>query len=124
MILKSLLPDYVKLDKTIDHVRLRSSLNTNKTTMFTEKTFFYTILGITQSHSGPLGNIEESFEFIPGSHKSNKPININGIDKNYSKCDCINGGILDGGRQPILYSFALDKSTGYKKYRSLNKLTF
>ena len=32
------------------------------------------------------------------------------------KCDCIDGSILDGCRQPILYSFVLDKPAGYKVF--------
>ena len=30
------------------------------------------------------------------------------------KCDCIDGSIQDGVRQPILFSFVLDKPSGYK----------
>ena len=32
------------------------------------------------------------------------------------KCDCIDGSIQDGIRQPILYSFVLDKLPGYKVF--------
>ena len=32
------------------------------------------------------------------------------------KCDCIDGSIQDGVRQPILYSFLLDKPAGYKVF--------
>ena len=45
------------------------------------------------------------------------------------KCDCINGSIQDGIRQPILFSFVLDKPSGYKvfsepetiHYKKINK---
>ena len=30
------------------------------------------------------------------------------------KCDCIDGSLQDGIRQPILFSFVLDKPSGYK----------
>ena len=53
------------------------------------------------------------------------------------KCDAINGSIQDGIRQPILFSFVLNKPSGYKvfcepetihykkKYKSvLNTITF
>ena len=56
--LKSLLPNNVKVKITIDDYRLRSTLTTNKTIKFTKKTFFYAILGFTQSHSESLGDIE------------------------------------------------------------------
>ena len=32
------------------------------------------------------------------------------------KCDIIDGSIVDGFRQTILYSFALDKKPGYKVF--------
>ena len=32
------------------------------------------------------------------------------------KCDCIDGSIQDGVRQPILFSFVLDKPAGYKDF--------
>ena len=45
------------------------------------------------------------------------------------KCDCFDGSIQDGIRQPILYSFVLDKPSGYKifsepetiHYKKINK---
>ena len=45
--LKYILPDNVKVSVTIDDVRLKSNLKTNETLTFTEKSFFYTILGYT-----------------------------------------------------------------------------
>ena len=51
---------------------------------------------------------------IAGSYKSDKPVNITGIDKMQSKCDCINGSIVNGTREPILYSFALRSSPGHR----------
>ena len=46
---------------------------------------------------------------IPGSCKSDKPKNIGGVEKVNPKCDCVNGSIVNGVREPIRYSFALDK---------------
>ena len=45
------------------------------------------------------------------------------------KCDCIDGSIQDGLRQSILFSFVLDKPSGYKvfcepetiRYKKINK---
>ena len=56
--LKYFLPDNVKVSVTIDDIRLKSNLKTNQTLIFTEKSFFYTILGFTQSRSYPLDDIE------------------------------------------------------------------
>ena len=45
------------------------------------------------------------------------------------KCDVIDGSVVNGIRQPILYSFVLDKPSGYKvfcepetiHYKKINK---
>ena len=50
LMIKSLLPNEVKIKFTNDDVRLRSNLTTNKTIRFTKTSFFCTILGFTQSH--------------------------------------------------------------------------
>ena len=54
---------------------------------------------------------------IAGSYKSDKPINITGIDKIQLKCDCIQGSIVNGIKEPILYSFALSSPPGHKIYK-------
>ena len=54
---------------------------------------------------------------IAGSYKGDIPINITGIDKIPLKSDCIDGSIVDGVREPILYSFALSAPPGYKLYK-------
>ena len=115
--LKYILPDSVKVSVTIDDIRLKSNLKTNQTLLFTEKSFFYTILGFTRSHSYPLDDIDGFYQLIEGSYKSEKPINITGIDKNHLKCDCIQGSIVNGSREPILYSFALSSPPGHKIYK-------
>ena len=46
------------------------------------------------------------------------------------RCDAIDGSVVDGIRQPILYSFVLDKTSGYKlicepetiHYKKINKI--
>ena len=88
-ILKHILPDNVKVNITIDDIRLKSNLKTNQTLIFTKKSFFYTILGFSQSRSYPLDDIDGFYQLIAGSCISDKPINITGIDKIHLKCDCI-----------------------------------
>ena len=105
--LKYILPDDVKVSVTIDDIRLKSNLKTNQTLISTEKSFFCTILGFTRSQSYPLDDIDGFYELIAGSYKSNKTINITGIGKIHLKCDCIQGSIVNGKREPILFSFAL-----------------
>ena len=107
----------MKVNIKIDDVRLKSKLKTNQTLIFTEKSFFYTILGFTRSQSYPLYDIDGFYQLIAGSYKSDKLINMTGIDKVHLKCDCINRSIVNGVREPILYSFALSSPPGHKKYK-------
>ena len=115
--LKHVLPDNVKVNITIDDIRLKPNLKINQTLIFTEKPFFYTILGFTQSRSYPLDDIDSHYQLIAGSYKSDKPNNITGIDKIHLKCDCIQGSIVNGIREPILFSFALSSPPGDKIYK-------
>ena len=73
---------------------------------FDEKSFFSTILG-----------------FAPGwdykhynKYTSQKIVNLGSTNKIHLKCDFIDGAVVDGVRQPILYSFVLDKLPGYKVF--------
>ena len=95
---------------------------------FDKKTFFYTLLGFTpywdckptnDIHADALG-VYTSDEIV---------LNIITINKIHLNCDCIDGSIQDGVRQPILFSFVLDKPSGYKvfcepetiHYKKINK---
>ena len=115
--LKNILPNNVKIDITIDERKYKTDLKINQTLIFTNKSFFYTILGFTRSHSYPLEDIEGFYQLIAGLYKSERPINITGIDKVHLKCDCIDGSIMNGTREPILYSFLLDQPPGHKIYK-------
>ena len=115
--LKHILRNNVNVSITIDDIRLKSNLQINQTLIFTERSFFYTILGFTQSRSYPLDDIDSHYQIIAGSYKSDKPINITGIDKIHLKCDCIQGSIVNGIREPILYSFALSSPPRHKIYK-------
>ena len=87
--LKHILPDNMKVNITKDDIRLKSNLKIIQTLIFTEKSFFYTILGFTQSRSYPLDDIDGFYQIIAGSYKSDGQINITGIDKIHLKCYCI-----------------------------------
>ena len=89
------------------------------TLRFDKKSFFHTLLG----H-------DPYFDYkVPGVHNSNKILNLNTTNKIHLKCNCIDGSIQNGLRQPILYSFVLDKPSGYKifsepetiHYKKINK---
>ena len=105
--LKFPLAKEVKVNVTIDNIRLKSNSTTNKTIGFTKKTFFFVFLGFTQSHSGQWGDIDGFVQLTPGSYKSDKPIDITGVDKVHLKADCFQGSIVNSVRKPILNSFAL-----------------
>ena len=86
---------------------------------FDEKSFFNTILGFT-----PGWDYKHYNKYI-----SQKIVNLGSTNKIHLKCDIIDGSIVDGFRQPILYSFVLDKKPGYKvfcqpetiHYKKINK---
>ena len=86
---------------------------------FDEKSFFSTILGFT-----PGWDYKHYNKYI-----SQKIVNSSNTNKIHLKCDCIDGTIQDGIRQPILFSFVLDKPARYKvfcepesiHYKKLNK---
>ena len=65
----------------------------------------------------PVGDIDGYFQLIPGSYKSDKPINLTGFDKIHLKLDCVNGIIVNGSRESILYSFAPISSPGHEIYK-------
>ena len=114
---KNILPNNVKINITINDIRLKPNLKTNQNLIFTDKSFFYTFLGFTRSRSYPLDDIEGFYQIIAGSYKSDKPNNITGIDKVLLKADCIQGSLVNGIREPILYSFALSSPPGHKIYK-------
>ena len=85
----------MKVSFTIDDVGLKSNIKIIQTFFFTEKSFFYTILGVTRSHSYPLDDIDGFYQIIVGSYKGDRPINITGIDKIHLKCDCRKSSIVN-----------------------------
>ena len=86
---------------------------------FDEKSFFSTILGFTP------GWVYKHYN----KYISQKIVNLSNTNKIHLKCDAIDGSIQDGVRQPILFSFVLDKPAGYKvfsqpetiRYKKVNK---
>ena len=92
----------MKISVTIDEKKYKSILKINETLIFTKKGFFYTILGFTRAHSYPLNDIDSFYQLIPGSYRRMD------FGKVHLKCDCFDGSIFHGVREPILYSFALD----------------
>ena len=85
------------------------------TLRFDMQSFFHTLLGFSPYWDYKPTNYNHVL--IPGVYPSDKIIlNLNTIDKIHLKCDCIDGSIQDGIRQPILFSFVLDKPSGYEVF--------
>ena len=86
---------------------------------FDEKSFFSTILGFTAGWDYKHYN----------QYLSQKNVNLSSTNKIHLKCDAIDGSVVNGVRKPILYSFVLDKPSGYKvfcepetiHYKKINK---
>ena len=45
----------------------------------------------------------------PGVYTSDRNSYLGTIDKSHLKCDCVDGSVENGLRQPILFSFISDK---------------
>ena len=60
------------------------------------------VLGVTQR------------DYPLGTHTSEKPVMITATDKVHLKCDCVDGSIVNGIREQILFSFNLSAPLGYK----------
>ena len=83
---------------------LTSFGSTFGTLRFDKKSFFHTLLGFE-----PYWDYKPTNAILadaPGFHTSNKILlNLYTIDKIHLNCDCIDGSVQDGVRQPILFSF-------------------
>ena len=77
-----------------------------KTRRFDEKSFFNIILGFNGHWAYKHYN-----EYI-----SQKIINLSTTNKIHLKGDVIDGSLIDSLRWPLLFSFALDKPTGYRVF--------
>ena len=75
---------------------------------FDEKSFFRTILGFTAGW-----DYKNCNEYL-----SQKSVHLSSTNRIHLKGDVIDGSIQDGVRQPILFSFVLDKPSGYKVFAS------
>ena len=91
-----------------DDISMRTDLLTNKILRFDKNSFFKSLLGFSSGWDYKNNN----------DYVSDEITDLSTIDKIHLKCDCIHGSIQDGERQPILFSFILDKPSGYKIFCS------
>ena len=104
-----------KFDLIPDTISMKSVLTTSNNIQVNSK--LNTVLGFTHT------------VYPPGTHTSEKPVMITTTDKVHLKCDCVDGSIVNGIREQILFSFTLSAPPGYKVikepttvlYKSINK---
>ena len=63
-------------------------------------------------------------DYPPGTHTSEKPVMITTTDKVHLKCDCVDGSIVNGIREQILFSFNLRALPGYKVIKEPNIILY
>ena len=80
-----------------------------ETLRFDERSLFHTLLGFTPCWDYKPTNSS-------GVYTCEKILNLSTTNKIHLKCEFIDGSVVNGLRQPILYSFALDKLPGYKVF--------
>ena len=81
-------------------ISMKSVLTTSNPIHFNSK--LNKVLGFTQR------------DYPSGTHTSEKPVMIATTDKVHLKCDCVDGSIVNGVREQILFSFNLSAPPGYK----------
>ena len=89
-----------KIDIQADTISMKSVLTTSNPIHFNSQ--LNKVLGFTQR------------DYPSGTHTSEKPVMITTTDKVHLKCDCVNGSIVNGIREQILFSFNLSARPGYK----------
>ena len=116
-----------------DDITMKSKLiikrcrGTFGTFRFDEKSFF-----ITSLNSSPYKPTNAFHADSPCVHASEKNLNSSTIDKIHLKSDVIDGSLVCGKRQPILFSLVLDKPSEYKvfcetetlHYKKIKKVCF
>ena len=112
-LLKILQPEYEGYHNAIDIEFNDITMKTNLVVRsgiiairFDEKSFFSTILGFTSGWGYKSYN----------EYTSQKIVNLGNTNKIHLKCDVIDGSVVNGLRQSILYSFVFDKLPGYKVF--------
>ena len=89
-----------KINIEADTISMKSVLTTSYSIYFNSE--LNTLLGFTNKG------------YSAGFHISEKPVMITTTDKVHIKCDCVDGSIVNGIREQILFSFNLSAPPGYK----------
>ena len=54
--------------------------------------------------------------YVDKKYYSEKNRNLSIIKKTHSKCDVIDGSVVNVSRQPLIFSFLINKPSGYKLF--------
>ena len=101
--------DFNKIVFEVDDINRKSKLVAtpgNIAIRFDENSFFIFILGFT-----PGWDYKHYIKY-----NSQKNVNLTSTNKIHLKCDCNDGSVLNSIRQPILFSFVINKPSGYKVF--------
>ena len=99
-----------KFNIEADTMSMKSVLTTSYSIYFNSE--LNTLLGFTNKG------------YTAGTHISEKPVMITTTDKVHLKCDCVDGSIVNGIREQILFSFNLSAPPGYKILKDPNIILF
>ena len=100
-----------------DDIKMKTKLDVKSGIIairFDENSFFSTILGFTAGW-----DYKHYSKYI-----SQKIVSLSNTNKIHLKCDVIDGSVVNGLRQAILYSFVLDKKPGYKIFSEPETIHF
>ena len=100
----------LRINIEADTISMTSVLTTSNPIYFNSK--LNELLGFTKT------------DYLQGTHISEKPIMITTTDKVHLKCDCVDGSIVNGIREQILFSFNLSSPGGYKNIKEPNIILY
>ena len=106
----SLLDSDLKINIEADTISMKSVLTTSLPIYFNSE--LNTLLGFTKT------------DYTAGTHISEEPVMITTTDKVDLKCDCVDGSIVNGIREQILFSFNLSAPPGYKIIKEPNIILY
>ena len=104
------------IDIEYDDITMKTKLVVKSGTIairFDEKSFFSTVLGFT-----PGWDYKQKNEY-----NSQKFLNLGSTNKIHLKCDVIDGSVVNGSRQPILYSLYYIKNQVTKFFPNQKQYT-
>ena len=106
----SLLDSDLKMNIEADTISMKSVLTTSLPIYCNSE--LNKLLGFTKT------------DYTAGTHRSEKPVMITTTDKVHLKCDCVDGSIVNGIREQILFSFNLSAPPGYKIIKEPNIILY